>query len=343
MGITQKAIAQRLSVSRTLVSAALNDMPGVAPATRERIRALAAELGYRPNPVALQLKGGRSGLIGLLIGAENPKVNFERMMHVERVAFECGYRSIIGQIHGENETISARAYLEDMRARGVDAIVWLYHSSRLETLRADNLGDMSGILFLDLQPTPSTFCIHVDRAAGIRDAVRHLTQNGRKRIGMALYAGGNDDQRGPIPSRIRGYRQGLLAAGIPFREHLIWAGKHASASAPSSQTISKALDNLVFAQRADAILANNDNWGVAIIKALRARGLRVPDDVAVVGFDNLDIGMAVDPTLTTIDQNHGDFARITMEMLTSMIAGDVQSKQRRVQAVTPELIVRDSA
>ena len=238
MSITQKQLAAKLSVSRALVSVALNDTPGVAAATRNRIRRLAAELGYRPNPVALQLKGGRSGLIGIIIGAENPKVNFDRMMHVEQAAFKRGYRSMIGQIHNQNEQMSARAYLEDMRARGVDAIVWLYHSSRIETLRANTLGDMSDILFLDLQPSQTAFCIHVDRAAGIRAAVRHLVKHGRRRIGMALYARGGEGQKGPMPSRIRGYRQGLREAGIPIEEKLIFSGKKASASeANKGQTL----------------------------------------------------------------------------------------------------------
>ncbi len=343
MSITQKQLAAKLSVSRALVSAALNDTPGVAAATRNRIRRLAAELGYRPNPVALQLKGGRSGLIGIIIGAENPKVNFDRMMHVEQAAFKRGYRSMIGQVHVDptQESGGLQEYLSDFRARGVDAVVLLLNASRILEAAPLLLKNPGRLLFLDTQPTPESYCVCVDRAAGIRRAIRHLAHRGCRRIGMALYS--RAPAIGPIPSRIRGYHEGMRRLGLSLDPQLIWSGDGASATHPSPRDIDLALESLVVRRQADAILANNDCWGVALIKALKSRNLRVPEDVAVIGFDNLDIGTACEPALTTLDQRHETFARLTMELLDDMTAEKPLTPDRRIRTVKPVLIVRESA
>lgn len=338
MSITQKELADRLSVSRVLVSRALNDVPGVAAKTRARIKAMATELGYRPNAVALQLKGGRSQLIGILIGAENATVNFERMMCLERLAFKRGYRSIIGQIHRDAEPRDAQSYLDDFRARGVDAIVLLHQTPQPEHFFPRLPAPGNNVVFFNNRPTPDSRCIRIDRGDGHRQAIRHLAGTGRKRIGLMLSHPPANDL---ADMRLKGYKKGLETAGLVFRERLVWSSM--GTKKPDENNIKSAIRSLVQEQQADAILANNDYWGVDLIHSLLESGIRVPEEVAVVGFDNLDIGHAVRPALTTIDQCHEAFARCAMKMIEDIVAPGAIPPQPRLKKIKPKLILRESS
>ena len=335
---TLSEIARSTKLAVTTVSEILRDKPGYQEATRQRVLEAARKLNYRPNLVARQLRGQKSGLIGAIIGAGNAQVNFDRLAALERVAFERGCRLLIGQVH-EGGGLT-RAYLDDLRGRGVDGLLWLHQPYHREPpVTEDFFSGNRSVVFLDESAAAWGGCVRVDYADGISQAIRHLRTSGRKRIGLVLDGPGWPGN--PMAERQRGYRDELHATALSPDPALLWMGE--GRQIPTTTQLADAIHRLCGQAGADALLASNDIWAVALIKALRRAGRRVPEDVAVVGFDNLAIADLFEPALTTIDQNHGEFASVAMEMLGQLMDGGELPARRRTVIVKPRLIVRESA
>jgi DNA-binding LacI/PurR family transcriptional regulator len=178
--------------------------------------------------------------------------------------------------------------------------------------------------------------VSVDRAEVVRLCVRHLAGRGCRRIGLAL----TDLEHSVQQARRRGYLEELAAQKLHAQEGLLWVGDQPPW--PTQSDIDRTLDALVEGQKADAVIANNDYWAMGLIKGLKRRGRRVPDDVAVIGFGNLPVATLIDPELTTVDIRHELVATRTIELLVALIEEAESPEERRV-CIEPELIVRGSA
>ena len=330
------SISKATGLAITTVSEILRNRPGYNEATREKVMAAAQKLSYRPNSAARQLRGGRSGLVAALIGQDNPQANFDRLAALERVAHSRGYRMMIGQIHKDDERLEE--YLRDFAARGVDALFWLHqpfgtsHDGQLSAINR-----LANIVSLDHPVSPLSGCVRIDYAAGIGQAVEYLARNGRKRIGLAIAAAGAKGD--PLHARAHGFKQGLQKQALPFLKERIWIGD--KSENPNAAHLQAIMQQLVKAQKCDAILASNDVWAAELLRALRRGGLRVPQDVAVIGFDNLMFAQLCDPALTTIDQQHEAFATAAVNMMELIVGGKNGSSHETV--ICPKLIVRESA
>jgi DNA-binding LacI/PurR family transcriptional regulator len=180
-------------------------------------------------------------------------------------------------------------------------------------------------------------CVRVDTADGIRQSVDHLVERGRKHPGLVVWNAA--DQRSVY--RREGYLTALAAHGLPIEERRIWAAETGPED-PSADTLDRAIDTVVGQLGADSLIIDDDVWAVRFIQRLKDRGFRVPDDVAVVGYDNLDMGTVVDPPLTTIDQDHDACARAMLDLLLSTVEGETPAASEREIVVKPRLIVRKS-
>jgi DNA-binding LacI/PurR family transcriptional regulator len=304
-------IAREVGVSRPVVAAALFDSGGntrVSPALAARIRATAARLGYRPNAVARQLKTGRSRLIGVVIGADNPQVNQTRLLQLEAEAFRRGYRLLIAYLHDMRESA---ALMADFVARGVEGVFWLHLPFCLEQPpKAAIFKQLPRVIFNEERWCPHGGVIRIDYAGGIHQAVHHLATQGHRRIGMML-AGRGGWPGDPILARLRGYQTALCELGLPGGRSHVWFGDSPD---PAASAIDAALTELLDRRRVTAIIASNDQWAAETIKALRRRGLRIPENVALVGFDNDDLARRLDPELTTVDHNHDLFVQRALEL-----------------------------
>lgn len=337
-------VARKAKVSHATVAAALSGTGGntrISAETRERIRRAAAELQYRPNPHAQQLRGVRSDVIGLIIGTDNAQVNFDRMAELERIGFERGHRFIIGLGRAEDQQTTIMTYVRDFQMRSVAGMIWLHQPPQPSEVDAASLTSLRHAVFLDRPLVEGAAAVRVDYADGIRQAVRHLVQRGRRRIGMALHTLDQTRDWTPMTDRLRGYREELSAQGLKLNEQLVWASE--GPAMPSDEDIERAVRVLVREQRADAILASNDIWAVRLVKALKRHGQRLPEDVAVVGFDNLSLAAACDPELTTIDQRHEEFAIAVMDLLREQLESKGAGAVSRVVTIRPRLVVRASA
>jgi DNA-binding LacI/PurR family transcriptional regulator len=335
---TLREVAEKAGMAVTSVSEILRDKPGYSGATRKRVQALAASMGYRPNASARQLRGGRSGVIGVLVGLDDPQVNYDRLTQLERLAFARGYRLLVGQVEAGDD--KAGLYLEDFAGRGVDGLIWLpqpfLRAPRMPSALYAGLGC---VVALDQPLAHAGGCVRVDYGAGILQAVRHLRARGRRRIGLALAGTG---RRGdPLDQRRTAFLKSMKRIGAGARGGPMWIGR--MVERPTADLVRSALDRLLRRERADAIIASNDIWAAAFLKALRGRGARVPDDVAVVGFDNLNFSELLDPALTTVDQNHDAFARAALDLVIRLSAGERLAEKERVAIVTPRLVARASS
>jgi DNA-binding LacI/PurR family transcriptional regulator len=332
-------IAARAGVSATAVSTVLRGGASptvrISPDTAASIRRIAAEMNYQPNMAAQQLRGQRSDVIGVLIGAGSTAANYERLFAIEQEAYRRGYRLMIGQFHGDSARVAQ--YIQDFVARGIDAMICFHNPlPKYDAQVLTWLGKVRSLVFQTEALLPDACCVDVDRAAGVREAVAHLVDRGRKRIALAL----NSIDDPLMQDRLRGYRAGLADHGLALPDSLVWAGD--ATFPPTRQLLSDAVDALLDRAHADAIIASNDVWAIELIKAMRRRGRRVPEDVAVIGFDNLPAAVLFDPGLTTIDQNNDAFAKAALDLLQTLIdTGKVPASRRRL-VVQPHLVVRES-
>jgi DNA-binding LacI/PurR family transcriptional regulator len=203
------------------------------------------------------------------------------------------------------------------------------------------------VVFLESPGVPGTSCVTIDREEAARLAVGHLLARGRKRIGLAVMT----DTRPACRARRRGYEAELAAHGLAPDERLLFVGESQGIRYAAHNRITRKwefpvermdrlIEALVDGQQADAIVTPDDYWAAALIRRMRQRGIRVPDQVAVVGYLNHYLADWIDPPLTTVDPRHRVAARVMVRLLESMIQGN--AGQPAEVKIRPRLIVRES-
>lgn len=309
----------------------------VADKTAKRIRRIAREMGYQPNRMAQQLAGRASEVIGVIIDSRSPGIYFNRLSAIEKLAAEAGYRLMVGQSHGDLNQL--RGYCNDFASRGVDGVVCITH-------RYPGYGDKVAELFTRLknvvfigEPASNRLDLNViaiDTPAAVCQIVEHLAGLGRQRIGLLLYSSGSHS----MEMRLTGYTEGLRRVGLAVNERLVTNVEPSDGFTP--QAIEPAVERLIDGANADAIIAVNDIVAIHVIKSLKRRGLRVPEDIAIAGYDNTDVSRLYEPSLTTVDQQTEIVSQFAMRLLMSLIRGEELSPQDRRLVVAPLLKVRES-
>jgi DNA-binding LacI/PurR family transcriptional regulator len=334
-------IANEVGVSRGAVGRVLlgsGSNIGVSDETASRIREVAARLNYQPNQVAQQLSGKSSRLIGALISeAVISTGRAERLLAFEAVASQRGYRVLVGQSELKSEDLEA--YLDDFATRGVETVVYLDTSDAI----VEQLADIPNLISSVRLPGRDICFVQMDRAAASRMAVDHLVERGRKRIGLAEVA--------RMPGHVvleedkrTGYLKALRAHGLEDGTQRIAVIASEQLSGPAGdKSVRQAIHELVFEKDCDAIIFTRDWWAALGIKELRRRGLKVPQDVAVVGFDNREFATLIEPELTAIDHRHTQCAQAMMDIILRRSAGQTIPKKDLAVLVEPQLVIRQSS
>lgn len=331
--IAREAAVSRSAAARVLLGTG-GDHVRVAAPTRARIEAVARRLRYAPNRQAQQLRGVASKTIGVILDSLNAPVMSQRLFALEAAASRRGYRLLIGQTHGQVDTL--REYAADFMGRAVEAVLCLFDLAPGRDERARRcFGKFRKVVFHGRPAWPGGYCVRVDTEAALRDGVDHLIQRGKKRLALSLWNGAGDE----LMTLRRQVFENLLARGRI--RGFVWDAA-SDASVPAPEVLDRGIAHMVGRCRADAILASNDIWATRMILHMQKNGLRVPEDVAVVGYDNLDIASVISPTLTTVDQCHEDYAVAALDLLLAVAAGSRIPADRRVRTITPRLIVRES-
>lgn len=316
--VTSEQVARLAGVSRATVSRALNGSANVSEETKQRILDAIASLGYEPNVVAQNLARQRSRVIAFALFSNDYRrfVEVERTQYyfylsiisvVERAATSAGYDLLFPIRAQDGSYPNYVRSLQNRRVAGVIAIAIDQTDARIQALINSDVPTV----FIDnmAQGDYATY-VKSDNVDGARIAMEHLLQLGHKRV--TLMPGNTAELSGA--ERLLGCQQGLAKAGLPLDPDLIRVSGWSTGAAYT--TAAALLD-----QRRDftAIVAGSDLMALGVLRALHERGIRVPEDVSVIGFDDVDISRFIEPPLTTVRQDRMIMSQNAVQKLIKMI------------------------
>ncbi|MCU1536287.1 MAG: Transcriptional regulator, LacI family [Humibacillus sp.] len=311
MAARLRDVAERAGVSVKTASNVLNHHPHVRASTRERVEAAMADLHYRPNLSARSLKHGRAGFLALAVPAMDSPYFAELAARISEEAAALGFIVLLDVTGGDAD--AERIVLEGMRSHVIDGVI--FSPLALPAAEIARRDDDLPMVLLGERPVPSGFDhIAVDSVVAARAATEHLVAQGRRRIAAV----GSEPVRGTASERLRGYRQGLRAAGIAYDPSLVVSVprfERADGRAAMEQLLARD-------DPPDAVFCFNDLLAVGALRACVEAGVRVPAEVAIVGFDDIAETRYSNPTITTISPDLTELARAALALLTRRIGGD---------------------
>lgn len=333
---TQFDVARKAGVSQTTVSLVLNNanLQSVPPETREKVLAAIRELGYIPNSAARSLRTTRTHTLACVIPSITNPFYPAFVSGVQSTAEENGYETIIYNTDASAEKeFKVIELTRQGRADGVIGVFFHLRALDLQSLYERNIAvarlevrrHSSGDLPLDN--------IYVNNAAAARDAATYLIQRGHRHIVMltGLF--------GPRESRREGFLQAIQLAGEPVKQEVVEANTYDERGgyAGMCQLLQRKSNHFP-----TAVFAANDLVAIGAIRAIREQGLRVPDDISVIGFDDIPAAAMVTPALTTIRQFQQEMGARAAQLVIERLVGDAPSGGRVVE-MPYELVVRESA
>lgn len=328
-------IARKAGVSRSTVSRVINNEPYVSERTRAKVQAIIDSEGFSPNPAARMLVTQRTRVIGvviphtLLITFQDPYYYPTLLQGVSETTHDRDYATLLwwGQSRDEEERFAQRLLRQN---RLMDGLILASATSSDPLIQ--KLVDL-GTPFVMVE-RPARFedrisYVSVDNVQAAQNAVAHLLSLGRRRVGTITGALDNVDGQ----DRLVGYRNALEMAGIPFNPALVAEGRftHQSGVVGARRLVR---------EKVDAIFAANDISAIGAMQAIKDAGLRVPDDIAIIGFDDLPNSVQSTPQLSTVRQPIQQKGIIAAGLLLDLIEGKVEGPQHVI--LPTQLIVRQS-
>ncbi|MDO5735730.1 MAG: LacI family DNA-binding transcriptional regulator [Propionibacteriaceae bacterium] len=320
------AVAKHAGVSHQTVSRVLNSPDSVRPQTRERVQASMAELGFRRNLAARALVTQLSGLVGIVWTGSGYFGPGSTVAAIEVAARAAGYSALVTAVSDSDEEELA-AVFSAFRDRGVEGIaVVAPHQHMAEHIRGAASG-VPTVIVADMEPDPEFHVVSVDQRHGAEVATRHLLDSG---VSTVVHVSGPLDWFDAL-ARIRGHGDALAAAGIDPPQ--AWVGDW---TAERGYDIAREMVDR--GQVPPAILCANDMTALGMLAGFREAGLEAPDDLSVIGFDDVDGSGYFAPPLTTMRQPFEALGTLCLEVLLRAIAGEAPA----VHKLEPELVVRGS-
>jgi LacI family transcriptional regulator len=324
--VTIGDVAAAAGVSVATVSKVINDRYGVAAATAYRVKAVIAELGYESSLIARSLRSHRTHVLGILVADIEP-FSAELLKGAARAIKSSGYELIVysGSGHGLDHAGWERRNVSRLSGTLTDGII-------LVTPTVDDVGESGLIVAVDphtgASPMPN---VHADNLAGAITATEYLIGLGHRRIG---FLGGRPDLES-ARMREQGYHDGLATAGVDFDPDLVRVGGY-----ELETSVEPARQLLDVADPPTAVFAANDLSAIQTMNVARSLGLSVPEDVSVIGFDNIPESALTDPPLTTIDQSIQTMGEEAVRLLVDLLNG-VADRPREIVLPT-KLVERQS-
>jgi DNA-binding LacI/PurR family transcriptional regulator len=333
MAVSMSDVAALAGVSARTVSNVVSGYVHVRAETRERVQRAIDELNYRPNMSARNLRRGRSGIIALAVPEIAAPYFAELADLVQRESRSRGFTLLVDQTGADRE--QEMLVLDGYRSHLIDGLILSPMAVTVEDLRTQNI-DLPTVLLGERIHHGGHMHVAVDNVAAAREATAHLVSLGRRRI-AAVGVDPRTDSLGPAQRRLEGYRTALQEAGLPLADELAvttdgWFRKSGYV----------AVDALLKGGTAvDALFCFNDVLALAAIRAIIDNGLRVPEDIAVVGWDDIEESSYSAPSLTTIRPDKSAIVRVALEGLLSQIEGEKRPAEEVVCDYT--LVVRESS
>ncbi|MDP1730373.1 MAG: LacI family DNA-binding transcriptional regulator [Devosia sp.] len=325
-----KDIADRTGFSTNTVSLALRQSPRIPVQTRELIQRAASELNYLPNHIAKSLVSRETMTIGLVLtDITNPALT-QTAQAIEIALAERGYGTLFAT--SNNTLAEEMRAIELFRSRQVDGML-IYPTSHRKLDHIRPLRRSYPVVLLVGDPDSGLDAVCVDDRRGAYKATHHLIETGHRRIGIIDSANplGNLEKR-------EGYQQALSESGVDF-DPAISVDPHGH----STMSGFLAMERMMTVKpRPTAVFAANDSLAIGALSWCQKHGLRVPDDVAIIGFDNIEFAEFASVPLSTINYAVEMVTRMAVDRLMQLISAGDQLPEPRVTLIDPELVIRDS-
>lgn len=306
MPVTIYDVAREAAVSMATVSRVVNGNPNVKPTTRKKVLAAIERLGYRPNAVARGLASKKTTTVGVIIPDISNAFFAELARGIDDIASMYKYNIILCD---SDQRLEKEIHLiNTLLEKQVDGIVYMGREITDEHLQVFNTSTVPIVLAGTKEKSEEFPSVNIDQKQAGYDATEHLIQRGHKRIAMVT---------GPFQDpllgteRFGGYRNALKDYGVEFRQDFVTSGKLTYDLGLEAARLFMSLD-----QPPTAIFAASDETAVGVIHAIQDMGKRVPEDIEVVGFDNIRLAEMVRPRLTTVVQPTYDIGAVAMRLLT---------------------------
>ena len=320
-------------VSTQTVSRVINKRPDVSPETRAAVEAAIAEVGFQPSAVARSLVQRRSQTIGVVVAGLKYFGVAQTLNGITEQSEASDYALLLKELAAYDDLEILRV-IEFLFAHRVEGIIFVAPEigSNLATVGANLPAAYPPLVFLQSEPSPTFSTIVIDNHGGARQATEHLIGLGRHRIAHLA---------GPLAwreARVRhdGWQAAVREAGLEPGPVVAGTWSSASGEAAFAEILRRAPD-------IDAVFVGNDQMALGALRVAHAHGIRVPDDLAVVGFDGLEEGAQFTPSLTTVSQPLGELGHRAVGELLRLLDDDTDHRDVRSQTLTTELIVRESA
>lgn len=335
---TIKQVASVAGVSTQTVSRVINERPDVSDGTRKRVQEVIGKMGYRPSALARSLIRQRSYTLGVVIAGLKHIGPSRTLSGITDAVEEAGYALLLKELpHGEEKNIEP--IFQALLARHVDGIIWAVPEigENRSWVQRDLMDLDIPIVYLTMEPREDILVVSINNYTGAQMATSHLLEQGYRNIGHIA---------GPLNwwesrQRLAGWKDTLYQAGIAVTDQQCTEGNWSSASGvPAIQKLFEQYPQM------DSVFVANDQMALAVLQIASQRGLRIPDDLGVVGFDNIPESAFFLPPLTTVQQDQYLVARIAVEKMIKIIElgwQGLDAVEPQSVILPPALVVRQSS
>jgi LacI family transcriptional regulator len=334
--ITIKDIAKALGLSTSTVSRALRDSYEISPETKKLVLDYAEKNNYHPNPIALSLKERRSRSIGVIV-CEIANSFFSQVINgIESIAYNNGYNVIIAQSREsfDREILN----LQYLTSRSIDGLIISISTETTDFSYFKELHEKGlPIVFFDrIVSEIETHKVIVDNYKGAYEATSHLIHSGYRNIAAIS----NPELLSITKERLAGYKAALADNGIEVNDALIKYCQHGGMIVSEVEEVVNELFGMK--QKPDAIFASADKLTTNCLRILKATGLKIPEDIGLVGFSNSELTELLDPPLSIIKQPAFEMGEVAMNLLLQLIESKRPVTDFETKVLSTELIIRGS-
>lgn len=321
-------VAKMANVSTATVSRVLSNSGNVKKETAEKVLEAIKKLNYQPNLLARQLRRLETKTV-LVVVPDITNTFFSKILRgIEQVAIENDYEVLLGDTGNSLER--EKGYLDILRQKKADGMILL--TARLESHLLEEISrEFPVVLACEYLEGSDIPTVSIDNISSARKATEYLISLGHKRIGFLS---------GPMDvilsrDRLKGFKQGMMQHDIAIEPNLIQEGDFSFESGFNLMT-----KLLALTEPPTAVFASSDEMAIGAIKAIKAKGLKVPDDISIVGFDDIKFASIFEPALTTVSQPMFEIGQKAMELLIKLIQKDKLEKSQYI--LEDQLVIRET-
>lgn len=327
-------IAKEVGLTAATVSRALNNNPKISEKTRKLVQETAQKMNYEQNTLARALKSGKSYNVGVIVPRMDSNFFASVIRGIEEELYPKGYHVIVCQTHDQENQEAGN--INSLLNAQVDGILMSISNAKTKNKIFDNIAYKKvPLIFFDRKKEiPGVSSVTIDDFNGAYQATKHLIEQGCKRIAHLS----NNRSLEIFKNRYLGYKQAILDHGLEFDESLV------------IETFSKVIEGrkttkklLKMANPPDAIFSSSDFSALGAIQEIKEQGLRIPEDISVVGFSNEPFTKFMELSITSVDQSPIEMGRIAAKVFLKEVDNKEPKKESEKIVLQPELVIRDSS